>query len=72
MTAETNMIAKAVDGIIIVVKYDSTPKEAVSDLVDSLGKDKILGTVLNGYDLRTSGRYGYSSYGKYEKYYQFK
>jgi hypothetical protein len=34
-----------------------------------LGKEKILGIVLNRFDLRSSTYYGYGKYSKYEKYY---
>ena len=68
LTAETSAIARQVDGIILVVKYGETPKEMVADLVDILGKDKIIGCVLNWFDLRSSSYYGYGSYGKYGRY----
>jgi len=69
LTAETHVIAKQVDGIILVVKHRDTRREAVEDLVKMIGKEKILGVVLNRSDLRISGYYGYSKYGKYHKYY---
>ncbi|MBW2633267.1 MAG: CpsD/CapB family tyrosine-protein kinase [Deltaproteobacteria bacterium] len=69
LTAETSAIARQVDGVILVVKYGSTPKDMVADLVEIVGRDKILGCVLNWYDLKTSSYYGYGKYGKYSKYY---
>jgi exopolysaccharide/PEP-CTERM locus tyrosine autokinase len=69
LTAETNVIARQVDGIILVVKHRHTRREVVEDLVKMVGKDKILGVVLNRSDLRISGYYGYGKYGKYHKYY---
>jgi protein-tyrosine kinase len=69
LTAETSVIARQVDGIILVVKHRHTNREAVEDLFKILGKEKILGVVLNRCDLRSSGYYGYGKYGKYHKYY---
>ena len=65
LAPETTAIAKQVDGIIVVIKYGSTPMEAVEELIDNLGKDSILGAVVNRFDARTSRYYGYRKYGKY-------
>jgi protein-tyrosine kinase len=72
LTAETSAIARQVDGVILVVKYGSTPKDLVADLVEIIGRDKILGCVLNWFDLKSSSYYGYGKYGRYSKYYQGK
>jgi len=69
LTAETSAIARQVDGVILVVKYGSTPKDMVADLVEIIGREKILGCVLNWFDLKSSSYYGYGKYGKYSKYY---
>lgn len=55
---ETSVLARQVDGVLIVVKYGSTPRKLVSDIVDILGKEKIVGVVFNGFD----------GYGKYDKF----
>ncbi len=72
LTAETSAIARQVDGIVIVVKYGSTPREIVEELVETLGKEKILGFVMNWFDMRSSTYFGYGKYGKYSKYYRRK
>ena len=72
LTAETGAIARQVDAIIIVVKYGSTPRGIVEELVDTLGKEKIIGCVMNWFDMRSSTYYGYGKYGKYSKYYRKK
>jgi len=69
LTAETNVIARQVDGIILVVRYGSTNREVVKDLIKIIGKEKILGVILNRFDTRSSSYYGYKKYGKYGKYY---
>ena len=62
---ETSAIAKQVDAIIVVIKFGSTPMDAVEELIDNLGKEKIIGAVINRFDARTSRYYGYRKYGKY-------
>ncbi len=69
LTAETRAIARQVDGILIVVKCGSTPREMVANLVEMMGKEKILGIVLNKFDVRSSSYYVYRKYNKYVKYY---
>jgi len=65
LTAETSAIARQVDGIIIVLKYGSTPRKMVGELVETLGKEKIIGCVMNWFDLSSSAYYGYGKHGKY-------
>jgi len=48
-----------VDGIIIVVKAGKTPRSSVAESIDQLGKDKILGIVLNYSDQYAKRYYGY-------------
>lgn len=69
LTAETSAISRQVDGILLVVKYGSTPRKMVSDLIEIMGKEKILGIILNKFDMRFSGYFGHGKYGKYSKYY---
>ena len=65
LTAETTALANYIDGILIVVKYGHTPKNMVKDLVEKLGKEKVLGVVMNGYRVPTTERYGYGRYNRY-------
>lgn len=68
LTAETTALAQYIDGIILVVKYGSTPKDLIKDLLRKLGRDKVIGVVMNGYRVPTTDRYGYGKYNKYKKY----
>jgi protein-tyrosine kinase len=72
LTAETGAIARNVDGVLLVVKYGSTRREVIEDMVDMIGKEKILGVVMNWFNLRSSTYYGYGTYKKYNKYYSKK
>ena len=68
LAAETSYLARQVDGILLVVQYGKTPREDVEDLMDTVGSEKILGTVINYLDLHVSKRYGYGKYGRYGTY----
>ena len=68
LTAETTALANYVDGIILVIRYASTPKDLVKDLLDKLGREKVIGVVMNGYRVPTTERYGYGKYKKYKVY----
>jgi exopolysaccharide/PEP-CTERM locus tyrosine autokinase len=70
LTAETNAIARRVDGVILVVKYGRTPRDMVAEMIESIGREKVLGVVMNWFDLRASSYYGYGKYSKYGKYYR--
>lgn len=59
MASETNAIVNFVDGVIIVIKSGKTPKKAVAETIEKIGKDKILGIVLNHSDQTIKKYYGY-------------
>jgi len=65
LAPETSAIAKQVDAVIVVIEFGSTPMDAIEELIDNLGKEKIIGAVINRFDARTSRYYGYRKYGKY-------
>jgi exopolysaccharide/PEP-CTERM locus tyrosine autokinase len=69
-TAESGVLAKIVDGIIVVVKAGQTSRETVKQAITSLEKEKILGFVLNHLEFKSSSlssRY-FGSSGYYYKY----
>lgn len=59
MAAETSVIEKMVDGVIIVVRYGKTPRKAVTDLVEQIDKEKLLGIVFNYSDRALKKYYGH-------------
>lgn len=59
MASETNVLAQYVDGIIIVVRAGKTPRDAVADTVERIGKEKLIGIVLNQADSSSTKYYGY-------------
>lgn len=60
MASETNAIAKYVDGVILVVRAEKTPREAVADTIAQIGKEKLIGLVLNQVDRSQTKYYGYN------------
>jgi protein-tyrosine kinase len=62
IAAETSAIAKYVDGIIMVVRAGVTPRKEVSDAIEQLGREKILGIVLNDSEQSLKKYYGYKKY----------
>jgi capsular exopolysaccharide synthesis family protein len=66
MAAETGVLARQVDGILVIVRYGSTRREALADLVNRVGEKKILGSIVNRVETADSRYYGYkyAGYGK--------
>ena len=67
LTAETSVLARWVEGIIIVVNHGKTPREGVSDVIDKMGREKIIGAVMNNFEVYSSRYYG-KYYGKRQNY----
>jgi exopolysaccharide/PEP-CTERM locus tyrosine autokinase len=65
MAPETSAIAKWVDGILLVVKYGATPMDLVEELLTHLDREKIIGAVINQFNVREFRRYSYSKYYRY-------
>ncbi|MBS3758357.1 MAG: polysaccharide biosynthesis tyrosine autokinase [Desulfobacterales bacterium] len=65
--SETRVLAKHIDGVILVVRHGMAKKEDVKKFVDAIGSEKILGLVYNGCPEDKIGaflnrRYGYGHY----------
>ena len=45
---DTRILARLVDGIVMVVRAGVTPREIVARAMDVVGRDRVLGVVLNG------------------------
>jgi exopolysaccharide/PEP-CTERM locus tyrosine autokinase len=70
VTTEPEVLAKLVDGILLVVRAGVTPRETVEQAIRSLDKEKIIGVVLNDINFKSQGLYsryfgsdGYYYYG---------
>ncbi len=71
LAAESGALARQVDGILVVVKYASTPRDMVTELIDKLGPDKVLGAIVNSFEM-SSPFYAKKYYGYYGKHYSQK
>ena len=59
--SDMNLFREVVDGIILVVRAESTPKRAVQQTMEMLGTEKIVGLVLNDVQQRFQPTYQYYS-----------
>jgi capsular exopolysaccharide synthesis family protein len=64
---DASLLAERVDAMVLVVRAGRTPYQAVQKALDVLGRERILGIVLNGVDKSavTGGYGGYGGYGYY-------
>jgi Mrp family chromosome partitioning ATPase len=63
--SDANLLASMADGVLLIIKADATPYHQVQRAIESLGSDRVLGTVLN----RVSEKSLQSRYGYYYSYY---
>jgi protein-tyrosine kinase len=65
-TSDPMLLSKIVDGIVMVVMADRTPRETVRRAIQSVDRDKIIGVVLNQMDMKPIGHYAkyYSGYSR--------
>lgn len=59
VASETAAIAKLVDGVVLVVKGGKTPRHAATELIDQIGREKIVGIVFNFSDQLVKKYYDY-------------
>lgn len=71
VASETAILAKRVDGVVLVVRWGYSRREQVKKLVELIGREKIIGIVFNAYEENEVDSFlnkkGY--YGHYNKYY---
>ena len=65
LTAETAVLARQVDGILFVVKCGKTRMSDLQKIVEKMGKEKLLGSVVNHYEQSIVDYYGYRKYTQY-------
>jgi capsular exopolysaccharide synthesis family protein len=69
ITSESSFLARQVDGILIVIKYGKTRRKDVETLVAMMGKNKILGSIINHFSVELAGYFSYRKYSNYGQYY---
>ena len=62
LTAEPEILRQWVGGILLVVRSGRAPRTAVSEVIESLGRDKLLGIVFNGDPASQRGYHKYYPY----------
>lgn len=62
---DANLLGSMVDGVVVVIKAGSTPFDLVKRALDGIGRERVLGTVLN----RAGGGSSSPGYGHYDHYY---
>ena len=60
---DANLLSSMMDGVVMVIRAGSTPHEIIRRSVESVGRSRVLGVVLNGAQLR-AGHYAYEYYGQ--------
>jgi Mrp family chromosome partitioning ATPase len=55
------VLARQVDGVLMVVRAGKTPRDFLAKALQSLNSTKIMGVVLNGAELGLSSKYYYYS-----------
>ena len=63
LAAETITLSKYVDGVILVVRYAVSTREAVEEAVNRIGREKILGIVFNAFEVPPRRQSYYRKYG---------
>jgi Mrp family chromosome partitioning ATPase len=58
---DAHVVARATDGVLFVIAAGMTPYDVVQKSLMEIGKDRILGTVLNRVDERSLPVHGYYS-----------
>ncbi len=46
-TAETAFLARMMDGIILVVRHGKTPRHLITETIENIGRERVLGVVFN-------------------------
>lgn len=65
LTSEPLLLSKWVDGVILVMMANRTPRESIKRAIKSMDRQKIIGVVLNQKEVKTSGLYPNYYYNKY-------
>jgi capsular exopolysaccharide synthesis family protein len=60
-TPDPLVIARYVDGVLLVVRAGKTPRDYLTKAIQSLNSSNVMGVVLNGADLGLSSKYYYYS-----------
>ncbi len=69
VASESFVLARRVDAVVLVVRYGKSNRNNVQQLVDSIGRDKIVGIVFNGVKTSMLEKKVFGEYDTYGEYY---
>ena len=64
VAAETVVLSKSADSVLLVVLYGQTPREEIREALESIGKEKFVGVVFNDFAGKYTDKYYYNYYGR--------
>jgi len=67
VAAETSVLSRFIDGVVLVIRSGKSSRKAIHETVETIGREKFLGVVFNGFDGLDSSRYYYKYYGAKRK-----
>ena len=70
VASESAILAKHVDGVVVVIGYGRSDRNQIRTMVDSLGRSRIIGVVFNGMRDNFFQRKVLDAYGYYGGYYR--
>jgi protein-tyrosine kinase len=62
LLTDASLLSTMVDGVLMVVRANHTPHAAVTKTIESIGRDRLLGVVLNAVNVATGPDKGYDRY----------
>lgn len=71
VASETMILAQKVDGVVLVVRWGRAGRQQVKDLVEMIGKEKIVGIVFNAYEENLIEKYFKKQGYRYDSYYTY-
>lgn len=72
VASESAVLAKAVDGVVLVVGYGKSDRTQIRSMVEEIGSEKICGIIFNGMKSNYLKNKLFDHYGKYRSYYSSK
>lgn len=69
IASESLVLAKIVDGVVLVIGYGKGDRARVRSMIDTIGQEKVIGVVFNGQKESYIKKKMFDPYGSYGKYY---
>ena len=66
VVTDAKLVAELADGVLLVIRAGQTPYTSVQKSIDSIGRERVFGVVLNGVDSTPKSGYDQAYYTKPE------